>query len=120
MVGAVPDSPGPRRHRLTSVDAGTPGRAGPRLRWRRALVTLTVVALVWSVGVNAQGAILRSAWCWNNEPTSVDAHPSKLWDWSDPQFARGLRTLVWGPDRSSEFTRDGVDLLGCPTEPVRP
>jgi hypothetical protein len=102
------------------MDAGTPGRAGPRLRWRRALVTLTVVALVWSVGVNAQGAILRSAWCWNNEPTSVDAHPSKLWDWSDPQFARGLRTLVWGPDRSSEFTRDGVDLLGCPTEPVRP
>ncbi len=91
-----------------------------RVRWRRVLVALTVVALVWSVGVNAQGAILRSAWCWNNEPTDVDLHPAKLWDWSDPQFARGIRTVIWGPDRRSEFTRDGVDLLGCPTEPVRP
>ena len=90
--------------------------AGPRLRWRRALVALTIAALVWSVAVEAQGAILRSAWCWNNVPTDVDAHPSRLWDWSDPQFARGIRTLVSGPDRRSEFTRDGVDLLGCPTE----
>ena len=97
-----------------------PAAASPRLRWRRALVAMTLVALVWSLGVNAQGAILRSAWCWNSEPTQVDAHPSKLWDWSDPQFARGIRTLIWGPDRSSEFVRDGVDLIGCPTEPVRP
>jgi hypothetical protein len=92
----------------------------PSLRWRRLLVALAIVALVWSVGVEAQGAILRSAWCWNNEPTDVDAHPSKLWDWSDPQFARGIRTVIWGPDRGSEFVRDGVDLIGCPSEPVRP
>ena len=92
----------------------------PRLRWRRALVALTLVALVWSVGVEAQGAILRSAWCWNNEPVDVDVHPSNLWNWSDPQFARGIRTVIWGPDRRSEITRDGVDLIGCPTEPVRP
>jgi hypothetical protein len=94
--------------------------ARPRLRGRRALVALTIVALVWSVGVEAQGAILRSAWCWNNVPTDVDAHPSRLWDWSDPQFARGIRTLVSGPDRGSEFTRDGVDLLGCPTGSASP
>ena len=92
----------------------------PRLRWRRALVALTLVALVWSLGVEAQGAILRSAWCWNNEPVDVDVHPSNLWNWSDPQFARGIRTVIWGPDRRSEITRDGVDLIGCPTEPVRP
>ncbi len=101
-------------------DAPGPRTAHPRLRWQRALVALVVAGLVWSVAVNAQGAILRSAWCWNNEPTNVDVHPSKLWDWSDPQFARGIRTLIWGPDRSSEFVRDGVDLIGCPTEPVRP
>ncbi len=100
-------------------DRGAVGPSPPR-RWRRVLVALVVAALVWSVAVNAQGAILRSAWCWNNEPTDVDTHPSNLWNWSDPQFARGLRTLVWGPDRGSEFLRDGVDLLGCPTEPVRP
>jgi hypothetical protein len=92
----------------------------PRLRWRRVVVALAVVALVWSFAVNAQGAMLRSAWCWNNEPTDVDTHTAKLWDWSDAQFDRGIRTLVWGPDRSSELVRDGVDLLGCPSEPVRP
>ena len=84
------------------------------------VVALAVVALVWSFAVNAQGAMLRSAWCWNNEPTDVDTHTAKLWDWSDAQFDRGIRTLVWGPDRSSELVRDGVDLLGCPSEPVRP
>ena len=114
----APSDGAPTGDRASGPDQ--PPTTAPHLRWRRALVALTVAALVWSVAVNAQGAILRSAWCWNNEPTSVDSHPSKLWDWSDPQFARGFRTLVWGPDRSSEFTRDGVDLIGCPTEPVRP
>ncbi|MGD0311374.1 MAG: hypothetical protein ABSC90_02835 [Acidimicrobiales bacterium] len=98
-----------------AVDSPAPSR-----RWRRLVVALAIAALVWSVGVEAQGAMLRSAWCWNNEPTDVDAHPAKLWDWSDPQFARGIRTVIWGPDRSSEFVRDGVDLIGCPSEPVRP
>ncbi len=112
-----PDPPATSGAPVTGRRAvGTP----PSLRWRRVLVALTVAALVWSVAVNAQGAILRSAWCWNNEPVNVDAHPSNLWNWSDPQFARGIRTLVWGPDRGSEFVRDGVDLIGCPTEPVRP
>ena len=115
-AGPPPGRPTTSARRRDQRRRGRP----PRLRWRRALVALTVVALVWSVGVNAQGAILRSAWCWNNEPTDVDVHPAKLWDWSDPQFARGIRTVIWGPDRRSEFTRDGVDLLGCPTEPVRP
>ena len=109
----------------SEVGAGrTPGSptdgAPPRLGWRRAAIALTLVAVVWSIGVNAQGAILRSAWCWNSVPASVDTHPNRLWDWGDPQFARGIRTVIWGPDRRSEFTRDGVDLLGCPSEPVRP
>ncbi|MGH9115243.1 MAG: hypothetical protein ACRDWW_05375 [Acidimicrobiales bacterium] len=90
--------------------------------WRRhpAFASLVAVALCWSFLVNAQGAILRSAWCWNNEPTDVDAHPSKVWSWSDAQFDRGIRRLIWGPDRSSELIRDGVDEIGCPSEPVRP
>ena len=112
-------APGPEVETGADMSAG-PAGGGARLRWRRALVALTIVALVWSVAVEAQGAILRSAWCWNNEPVEVDAHPSNLWNWSDPQFARGIRTVIWGPDRGSEFTRDGVDLIGCPTEPVRP
>ena len=89
-------------------------------RFRTALVTFTIVALVWSFVVNAQGAVLRSAFCWNSVPTSVDTQPSRLWQWNDAQFDRGLRVLIWGPNRSSEFIRDGVDLYGCPDEPVRP
>jgi hypothetical protein len=87
---------------------------------RRTLAVFSILALLWSFAVNAQGAILRSAWCWNNVPTSVDLHPGKLWQWSDPQFARGLRTLIWDNNRGSEFVRDGVDRIGCPNEPVRP
>jgi hypothetical protein len=80
----------------------------------------TVVLLVWSVGVHAQGAVLRSAWCWNNEPVDVDTRPSHVWAWSDPQFLRGARRLIFGPDRSSEVRRGGVAVIGCPREPVRP
>jgi hypothetical protein len=27
---------------------------------------------------------------WNGEPVNVDFHPNRVWDWSDPQFLRGL------------------------------
>jgi hypothetical protein len=91
-----------------------------RFNRQRAVAGVVVVALVWSFAVHAQGATLRSAWCWNNEPTDVDAHPSKVWNWSDPQFLRGIRALVWGPNRHSELLRDGVDRYGCPVEPIRP
>ena len=96
--------------------------AGPRRRagYRTLVAGLVIVAAVWGFAVNAQGAVLRSAWCWNSEPTSVDQQPSKLWQWNDPQFLRGIRTLVWGPDRSTELIRNGVDLYGCPVEAVRP
>lgn len=101
------------------VERAPPRRTVPRRRHQVA-VAATVVAGVFGLAVNAQGAVLRSAWCWNSEPTNVDTNPSRLWDWSDPQFLRGVRRLVWGPDRHSELVRDGVDLIGCPVEPVRP
>ncbi|MGH9120472.1 MAG: hypothetical protein ACRDYC_00770, partial [Acidimicrobiales bacterium] len=67
-----------------------------RFQRQRVVTSLVAVGLAWSFVIQAQGAILRSAWCWNNEPTDVDTHSSKVWSWSDPQFARGLRTLIWG------------------------
>lgn len=93
------------------------GGEGHRPGTRPVLIGLCGLALVWSLFVEVQGATLRSAWCWNNEPTDVDAHPSKLWAWSDPQFLRGVRQVVSGP-RYHELTRDSVDLYGCPTEPL--
>ena len=91
-----------------------------RFDHQRFAAGLVGVAVLWSFAVHAQGAVLRSAWCWNNEPTDVDAHPSKVWSLSDPQFARGVRTLIWGPHRHLEVVRDGVDKIGCPAQPLRP
>ncbi len=91
-----------------------------QFRAKKWAAGLTAVLLVWSVGVHAQGAVLRSAWCWNNEPVDVDTAPSHIWAWSDPQFLRGARRLLFGPNRSSELERGGVAVMGCPREPVRP
>jgi len=88
---------------------------------RRAwLVSMTAGLVLWSTFVQAQGATLRSAWCWNAEPVNVNLHPSHIWAWSDPQFLRGARRLVFGPARGSELRRAGVIDVGCPVEPVRP
>jgi hypothetical protein len=84
------------------------------------VVSLVCVCLVWSLFVEVQGATLRSSWCWNSEPVSIDAQPNNAWNWADPQFLRGIRVLIWGPDRSSEIVRAGVITIGCPVEPVRP
>jgi hypothetical protein len=84
------------------------------------VVGVVTVCLVWSLFVEVQGATLRSSWCWNAEPVNIDALPNNAWNWADPQFLRGARTLIWGPDRSSEIARAGVITIGCPVEPVRP
>jgi hypothetical protein len=86
---------------------------------RRLLLVFAATALVWSVFVESQGALLRSAWCWNAQPSKVGLS-SRVWSWSDPQFLLGFRRLVWGPDRSTELVRDPVVTVGCPSEPVRP
>jgi hypothetical protein len=88
---------------------------------RNTLVVAVVsVCLVWSLFVEVQGATLRSSWCWNAEPVNIDVRPNNVWNWADPQFLRGIRVLIWGPDRSSEVARAGVITVGCPLEPVRP
>lgn len=86
---------------------------GDRRRLAPVAATCAVLA-AWSVFVNFQGAWLRSSWCWNNEPTEVDADPSRLWDWRDPQFLRGARRFASGPDRRAETIRGGVATFGCP------
>lgn len=55
-----------------------------------------VLLLGWSVAVNATGAVLRSGYCWSATPVHVDQDPSRVWDWSDPQFARPYRRALEG------------------------
>lgn len=72
------------------------------MSWRNATrhgrVALLAFAsiVVWSVAVNASGALLRSAYCWSATPVPVDSKPSRIWDWSDPQFLRPAKVLSDG------------------------
>ena len=58
-----------------------------------AVASVLLVILGWSVVANASGALLRSAYCWSATPTQIDTKPSRVWDWSDPQFLRPLQRL---------------------------
>ncbi len=57
---------------------------------RRVLVAATVVLAAWGFFVNYRGATNLQTWAWNRDPINVDDHPEHVWDWSDPQFLRGL------------------------------
>ena len=72
-----------------------PAWPGPA-QTRHALAILTVGVLTWSVFVNATGAVLRAAVCWNEVPVSVDEAPARVWDWSDLPFTRPYRQLADG------------------------
>jgi hypothetical protein len=65
---------------------GMPRR--PRAVWTAAVAVLVAI----SFGINYRGASTRVVYRWNSEPVNVDSAPSRLWDWSDPQFLREL----WG------------------------
>jgi len=43
-----------------------------------------------SFTIHFRGAHRRSAWDWNSQPVDVDVDPTRIWDWRDPQFLRGL------------------------------
>lgn len=63
----------------------------PKLgRPRPAMTAAFAVLLAVSVLVHGRGAIAFDTWLWNSEPVSVDEQPSRLWDWRDAQFLRGL------------------------------
>jgi hypothetical protein len=51
-----------------------------------AVGLLTVVSLA----IHAQGALRGAPDRWNAWPADVDKNPSRVWDWSDLQFTRGI------------------------------
>lgn len=70
-----------------------------RSRIRTWSLVVTLALVVVSVGINAEGGVLRSTTCWNGKPgspTSVDNDVSRVWSWSDPQFLTGVRSLSSG------------------------
>jgi hypothetical protein len=61
-------------------------------QWYRVAVGVLVLMLGWSLFLHGQGAYFTETTCWSSHP-SVDAHPERLWDWSDPQFLAGVRSI---------------------------
>jgi hypothetical protein len=68
------------------------------LQWRKMVgrgkslaSALFVFAACWSLFVHVHGATSWPAQQWSQFPVGVDQAPWRVWDWSDPQFLRGLR-----------------------------
>jgi len=66
-------------------------------RWRESVKwppRPSVVAFAILLGVSgfihSRGARTMDVYLWNVSPANVDQNPARLWDWSDPQFLRGL------------------------------
>jgi hypothetical protein len=71
-------------------------KPGSRPLLYRVAVIGSVVALAFSVLVNAQGGLLRSSICWNLKTAtvaSVDDDPARVWSWSSPQVVFGLQAI---------------------------
>jgi hypothetical protein len=71
--------------------------AGFTPKWRAALLTGIGVLAAASLVIHAQGALQSTPMSWNYLPDNIDQNPSRLWDWSDPQF---LRTKAIQPHNS--------------------
>lgn len=56
---------------------------------RRAVAAAFLLLAAWGVFVHGRGATSTAAQYWNVTPAGVDAKV-RVWDWSDPQFLRGL------------------------------
>jgi hypothetical protein len=59
------------------------------LAGRRKTAVLAALVL-FSVFVHSRGAWDADGYRWNVEPVNVDVARERLWDWSDPQFLRGI------------------------------
>jgi hypothetical protein len=62
----------------------------PHPALRRCYVGLFVLCAAFSVFAHARGAMSITANEWNAYPLNIDKHPERLWDWTDPQFLRGV------------------------------
>lgn len=57
---------------------------------RLAIAGVVVVLSAFSLFVNFMGANYEETFTWNKEPVDIDLDNTRLWDWSDPAFLRGL------------------------------
>ncbi len=65
-------------------------RERPLTVGRRAAAAGLAISVLFSVWVHGRGAWVWATYEWNTIPANLRCDPSRLWDWSDPQFLRGL------------------------------
>jgi len=53
---------------------------------RAAFLTLALIGFA----IHLRGGWSPAVYEWNVKPADIDRHPERNWDWSDPQFLRGL------------------------------
>ncbi len=71
---------------------------------------LLVITTFLSLAIHFRGASVDATQSWNYIPVSVDEDPSRVWNWSDMQFLRGLGepigSLALGPVSAHRFEFD--------------
>lgn len=109
------------------------GAAGAsRIRGSAVGRVLACLAIGWSVAVQVVGVYLDDR-SWSQLPESVDQRPQRVWDWTDVQIVRGLRSgwhgtelapILWQAFTERENVRlrplEAGDLSGTitPTTPL--
>ncbi len=68
----------------------------PKTAGQWGIATVFTILVLASLFVNYRGGTQRATWEWSmaflNVVDSIDDAPRRVWDWSDPQFWRGLRS----------------------------
>jgi hypothetical protein len=59
---------------------------------RKALLSGFGFLALWEAVVHVPGTAHARGWEWNGVPVSLDADPSRLWDWTDPQFLAAFKS----------------------------
>ena len=50
--------------------------------------------IAMSFFVHYRGATNQDVYNWNTTPVNIDLAPSRVWDWRDAQFLRGLHIIA--------------------------
>jgi hypothetical protein len=60
-------------------------------RYKKWMITcLMIIAISVSFFIHLRGATSEAVYGWNAGPVNIDLRPSRVWDWRDAQFLRGL------------------------------
>ncbi len=90
---------GPRYAADVAVPLAVMAAAGLARCWNsasaRAAKTTIVLALAWSIAVQAIGAFCYPGGDWNGSPADVDRAHGRLWDWRDTEIGRTLEAGVY-------------------------